>query len=164
MRGSSLKSFSVVLTLALSALLLAGCGGREEPQTPTACREGTEAFLVALTDAPDDVRLSDDETLISECLVRGQEGGQLAEAGQAMIEAGTELNAEAREAPGSQANLALGFLLGAAERGAEATGGIHTDLIRRLEAAVKFSPGGRPLPTGFEAALNQGAAAGRDHG
>lgn len=147
----------------LGLLLLTGCEP-EEPVMPMACHEGTEAFLTALAEAPDAVTLGDGETRISDCLVRGQETGPLAEAGQAMIEAATELNAEARRHPGGQANLALGYLLGAAQRGAEQTGGIHTDLIRRLKAAVRFSPGARPPRPAFQAALDEGIVAGGEHG
>ena len=53
----------------------------------------------------------------------------------------------------------LGYLLGAAQRGAEDTEGIHAELIRRLTAAARYSPGQpaarrRPssrLPEGFDA-------------
>lgn len=148
----------------LFALLWAGCGKREDPQTPIACREGTEAMLTALAEAPGPVQLGDGSTRISDCLVRAQEAGPLAEVGQAMIGAATELNAEARREPGSQANLALGYLLGAAQTAATETSGIHTDLIRRLEAAATSSAGGRDLPPQFEAALERGQAAGRERG
>lgn len=147
-------------TAVLAVVLWAGCEGREEPQTPTACREGSEALLVALTEAPNEVRLSDGETRIDDCLVRAQPGGPLAEVGGAMVETATELNIEARRRPGGQANVALGYLLGAARSGADKTGGIHTDLIRRLEAAATFSPGARPLPAAFEEALEKGIVAG----
>lgn len=146
---------------ALVALLLTGCEGREEAQTPIACREGTEAMLTALAAAPGEVRLGDGSTRISDCLVRAQPAGPLAEVGQAMIEAATELNAEARRQPGGQANVALGYLLGAARAGAEETSGIHTDLIRRLESAAHFSPTGRDPSPRFEAALEQGESAAR---
>lgn len=151
------------LALLLAALTAAGCE-REQPTTPTACREGTDAFLAALDAAPDAVVLADGETRISDCLVRGQEGGPLAEAGGAMVEAATRLNAEARRRPGGPAALKLGYLLGAARLGAEDTGGIHTDLIRRLEAAAYLSPGARPLAARIESALEAGVAAGNEHG
>ena len=57
-----------------------------------------------------------------------------------MVEAATRLNAEARAEPGGAANLQLGYLLGAAQRGAEGTEGIHAELIRRLTAAARYSP------------------------
>ena len=46
--------------------------------------------------------------------------------------------------PGGAANLRLGYLLGAAQRGADRTDGIHAELIRRLTAAARYSPDNRP--------------------
>jgi hypothetical protein len=57
----------------------------------------------------------------------------------------------------------LGYLLGAAERGAERTEGIHTDLVRRLTVAARYSPH-PPLPTAFLRAYREGFEAGHDHG
>ena len=66
-----------------------------------------------------------------------------------MLTATTKLNAEARAKPGGAANLQLGYLLGAARRGADGTEGIHAELIRRLSAAARYSPDNRPLPPAF---------------
>ena len=66
-----------------------------------------------------------------------------------MLTAATKLNAEARAEPGGAANLQLGYLLGAAQRGADGTEGIHAELIRRLSAAARYSPDNRPLPAAF---------------
>ena len=154
----------IVVGLIAAVSLIAGCEGSDEPATPVACREGSEAYIAALADAPGEVLLGDGTTRISACLVRAQPGGPLADVGGAMVAAATELNVEARDNPGGPANIALGYLLGAARAGAEDTGGIHTDLIRRLEAAARLSPGGAPLPPEFSAALAEGIAAGGDHG
>ena len=106
---------------------------------PVACLEGAGAYERALKAAPDEVLL-EGETLISDCLTRNQSGGDLTRVGEAMIEAATALNAEAREDPGGAANLQLGYLLGAVERGAEESEGIHSDLVRRLVVAARFTP------------------------
>ena len=81
-----------------------------------------------------------------------------------MISNGAQAIVTITNTPGGQANVALGYLLGAAEAGAEETSGIHTDLVRRLEAAARLSPGRRSLPPGFEDALQEGIAAGHEHG
>jgi hypothetical protein len=155
--------FSCALSLAAIALLPAwGCGGAGDT-TPVACLDGAGAYLAALGDAPGAVRLSG-EVSISECLAENQKGGDLATVGTAMVTAATKLNAAARADPGGAANLQLGYLLGAAREGAERTAGIHTDLIRRLEAAARYSPGGRPLPPGFLRAYREGFQAGKSHG
>jgi hypothetical protein len=148
--------------LALLALLAAGCGGPDD-STPVACLEGAPAYLRALGDAPGEVEL-DGTTPISDCLAPNQKGGDLATVGESMLRATTELNAEARAKPGGDANLQLGYLLGAAQRGADGTEGIHTELIRRLSAAARYSPENRPLPATFLDAYQRGFDAGRSRG
>ena len=102
--------------------------------------------------------------LISECLPQNQKAGDLATVGLAMLRATTKLNATARAEPGGAANLQLGYLLGAAERGAEETEGIHDELIRRLTAAARYSPDNRPLPRSFHEAYRSGYSAGQKNG
>jgi hypothetical protein len=156
-------SFIALLGLAtLTALIAVGCGGREDPSTPVACLEGTGVYLAALGEAPDEVRLGG-ETPIGDCLAENQQGGELATVGEALVDAATKLNAEARANPEGPAALRLGYLLGAAERGAEETEGIHAELIRRLTVAARYNPEG-PLPAGFTAAYREGFDAGRDSG
>jgi hypothetical protein len=104
------------------------------------------------------------ETPISDCLAENQTGGDLANVGTAMLGAATKLNSEARAEPGGDANLQLGYLLGAAQRGAEGTEGIHAELIRRLSAAARYSPDNRPLPPTFLQAYREGFNAGRIDG
>lgn len=154
---------AVPVALLLAALaLLAGCGSADE-STPVACLEGAEAYQRALKAAPDEVLLGD-ETLISECLTRNQSGGDISRVGEAMIETATRLNAEARAEPGGDANLQLGYLLGAVERGAEESEGIHTDLVRRLVVAARFVPDKQASPPGFLPTYSEGFEAGRADG
>jgi hypothetical protein len=153
----------VLIGPVLSALLLlAGCGQADDT-TPVACLEGGGVYVRALADAPGEVTL-DGETPISGCLVENQKGGELATVGTAMLAAATRLNAEARTAPGGEANLRLGYLLGAAEAGAEQTEGIHAELIRRLSAAARYSPENRPLPQAFQRTYREGFDAGQANG
>jgi hypothetical protein len=146
----------------LALVVLAGCGGTDS-STPVACLEGGGAYLKALDAAPADVKLRG-ETPISECLAENQKAGDLAAVGTAMLAAATKLNAEARAEPGGEANLQLGYLLGAAERGAESTDGIHSDLIRRLSAAARYSPDNRPLSPVFLRTYREGFDAGEARG
>ena len=81
-----------------------------------------------------------------------------------MVGAATKLNAEARAEPGGDANLQLGYLLGAAERGADETEGIHAELIRRLTAAARYSPDNRPPSAAFLRAYREGFDAGQRRG
>ena len=152
-----------LVALVAAVAVLGGCGGGTDETTPAACFEGAGASERALAAAPGEVRLGG-ETLISECLTRNQEGGELAQVGEALVEAATRLDAEAREDPGGHANLELGYLLGAAQRGSEETEGIHSDLMRRLVVAARFAPGKQPLPPEFRATYQRGFDAGRENG
>ena len=152
--------------VALCVVALVACAigcGKADDSTPVACLEGSEAYLRALKAAPGEVTL-DGETPIGDCLVENQKGGELATVGTAMVDAATQLNAEARAEPGGEANLQLGYLLGAAEHGAEETEGIHAELARRLSAAARYSPDNGPLPPAFLRTYREGFDAGSADG
>jgi hypothetical protein len=144
-----------LLPIAFVASLIAmgGCGGPTD-STPSACLEGPSFYL----------HHGRDGVLISECLAKNQTGGDLASVGDAMLTATVKLNAEARDRPGGTANLQLGYLLGAAQRGADGTEGIHAELIRRLSAAARYSPENRPLPPPFLRIYRAGFDAGHTGG
>lgn len=151
------------IAIAVSAFaVLAGCGSTDD-STPVACLEGSGTYLRALEDAPEAVRLAG-ETPISSCLAENQAGGALAGVGTAMVATATELNADARTHPGGAANVQLGYLLGAAQRGADGTQGIHAELLRRLTAAARYSTDNRPLPATFLDAYQRGFDAGHARG
>lgn len=156
-----MRRFLAIAALSFG-LVAVGCGGPDD-STPVACLEGAPAYLRALEDAPGQVELGG-ATPISGCLAPNQTGGDLATVGAAMLTATTKLNVDARDEPGGAANLRLGYLLGAAERGADGTEGIHAELIRRLTAAARYSPDNQPLPATFLDAYQRGFDAGRSHG
>jgi hypothetical protein len=142
-----------------------GRGGRRitwvRLRSPTApCLATSQGYLRALERAPRAVRLAG-STPISDCLVPEQSGGQLATVGKEMIVAATKLNADARRDPTGPAAVQLGYLLGAVSKGADA---IHTDLVRRLNSAARFSQTGASQPAGFERDFGRGYAAGRSSG
>ena len=110
-------SFGVFLAASFGS----GCGSQDD-STPVACLEGAAAYEKALAAAPGEVRL-EGETPISDCLARNQTAGDLAQVGEAMVQAATDLNAEARFSTGTDAPLQLGYLLGAAQRGSEESEG-----------------------------------------
>jgi hypothetical protein len=161
-----MREMRVPIFVALAAVGLAclagGCGKRDD-STPVACLEGPGAYVKALAGAPGEVRL-DDRTSISDCLTENQQGGDLATVGLALVEAATELNAEARAEPGGEANLQLGYLIGAAQRGADSSEGIHADLLRRLSVAARYAPGRQPLSPAFLTTYRQGYDAGHTSG
>lgn len=145
----------------LLAVALAACGSDEE-STPAACSSDAGDYLAALEDAPGAVTLQG--TPISDCLVREQGAADLNRVGGAMIEAATRLNRTARRRPAGEATMRLGYLVGAVQEGASETRGIHEDLIRRLDAAARFTDRDRRLPASFERAFGRGYAAGQESG
>lgn len=147
------------LALACLALLGAGCSKDEDEAAPSACVGGTDAYLAALETAPGEVRL-DGDVPISDCLTPEQEGGQLATIGSQMVAAATTLNKAVQQNPTGPEAVQLGYLVGAVERGAE---GIHADLVRRLNAAARYSPEGL-LPAEFEGTFGEGYNAGLESG
>ncbi len=152
---------ALILCVLALAPVAGGCG-QPSDTTPVACLEGEGAYLKALDAAPTEVKLG--ETSISECLAENQKAGDLATVGTALVAIATKLNSEARAEPGGDANLRLGYLLGAAERGASQTDGIHADLIRRLTAAARYSPDNRPPSPTFLRVYREGFDAGRAGG
>jgi hypothetical protein len=157
-----MRVFLAILAGTLATFGATGCGGMSDA-TPVACLEGENSYLAALEDAPGEVRLSG-EVPIGDCLAENQKSGDLATVGAAMIATATELNAEARANSGGAESLQLGYLLGAAQRGASETDGIHAELIRRLAAAARYSPDNLPLSSAFMRAYRQGYDAGQARG
>jgi hypothetical protein len=157
-----MRRASATLCLALALALLAGCGSTDEP-TPAACLEGAGTYLRALAAAPGEVRL-EGGVPISDCLTENQAGGDLATVGGTMLTVATRLDSEARADPGGAATVQLGFLVGAVERGSEGTQGIHSELVRRLAAAARYTPDGRPPPKALLDAYRRGFDAGRTGG
>ncbi len=154
---------SIAIACACLLAALAGGCGKEDDSTPVACLQGHDLYLAALAHAPGAVKLAG-ETPIGECLAENQQGGDLATVGEALVETATELNGEARSVPSGPAALRLGYLIGAAQRGAERTEGIHADLLRRLTVAARYAPGREPLSPAFLSAYRRGYDAGHANG
>ena len=144
---------ALAIAALCSGLAVAGCGGPTD-STPTVCLEGPSFYLSKGRDG----------VLISDCLAPNQTAGDLATVGEAMLRATTKLNAAARVEPGGGANLQLGYLLGAAQHGADETEGIHDELVRRLTAAARYNPDNQPLPAAFLDTYKRGFDAGQARG
>jgi hypothetical protein len=154
--------FVALVLLVACAFAALGCGSQGD-STPVACLEGAAAYEKALRDAPREVRLGG-ETPISDCLAENQQAGDLAQVGEAMVKTATKLNAEGRAKPDANAAFRLGYLIGAAQRGAERSEGIHSDLVRRLTVAARFAPDREPLSQHFLSAYREGFDAGHSGG
>ena len=151
------------LLLITLALVSAGCGSSDSGATPVSCLVPAAAYVKALGSAPGAVRLAG-ETPISDCLVKNQSGGDLADVGASLVRAATVLSAAAQKDPGGEQTLRLGYLVGAVQAGASETSGIHTDLERRIQATARYA---KPAPRGarsFALAYARGYAAGRSGG
>lgn len=148
------------LSLVCTAIL-AGCGD-DAAETPAACLGGAEDYLTALEAAPGEVRLAG-TTPISACFVDGQEAGPLADVGEQVVEAAKQLNRRARRDPAGESTVELGYLVGAVQEGASTTGGIHQDLVVRLDSAARFAKGKAPTPA-FLRTFGEGYAAGQASG
>ncbi|MGZ8665910.1 MAG: hypothetical protein ACXWZM_02220 [Solirubrobacterales bacterium] len=151
-----------VVLIAAVPLTAAGCGSADE-KTPAACLDGPAAYSRALRGAPAEARLAGG-TPISACLTQNQSAGDLTRVGAALIAVATTLNAEARAGGEPAAARRLGYLVGAARRGASDTDGIHTNLVERLGTAAEFSPGGGGLPPDIAAAYRAGIVQGAERG
>jgi hypothetical protein len=143
------------------ALVCAACGSSEGDDTPAACLAPAASYLQALDAAPDPVRLAG-ETPISSCLVEDQSAGDVADVGASLVRTATVLSAAAQRNPGGAQTVRLGYLVGAVQEGASKTSGIHTDLVRRIEASARF-PSARGTRS-FDLAYARGYAAGRGEG
>jgi hypothetical protein len=144
------------LLCAVAALAGFGCGGRAAP--PAACSAMTTADIMhALRAAPARVALPDG-TPLSRCVARAVSDVDLQNLGTVMTDAADRL---VRQMPGSDAAaVQLGYLIGAAQRGAGETPGVQTELASRLAEVPGFD-GGPPARRG---ALARGRAAGRRGG
>jgi hypothetical protein len=149
---------------AALAIALTGCGSDEAPETPAVCLEPASAYLEALEAAPGEVRLGG-ETPISSCVVEDQAAGALQTVGKSVVDTASTLNREVRRSGDERAIVQLGYLVGAVQEGAAGTGGVHNDLVLRLDSAARFTgPGGEPFGAAFERAFGEGYAAGQAGG
>jgi hypothetical protein len=152
----------VPLVLCVLPAAMFGCGSADEHSTPKACLSGPGFYFTALDNAIDVTFQGD--TTISDCLVENQSAGDLATVGGSLVDVATRLNARARRNPASASTFQLGYLVGAVEKGASDTHGIHAELLRRVEAAALYGPAGKPPPPPFDQAYRKGYAAGKDRG
>jgi hypothetical protein len=145
----------MVRALALfAATALAACGAASAP-LDGACLGSAGVIEHALVRAPRPVTLPSG-TRLSQCVANARSDADLQTAGAVLTRAADHLSAQARTGDAGAA-LRLGYLVGAARRGARHTAGIHAELQRHIEraAAVLVDAG-----AGVAGALAQGQRAG----
>jgi hypothetical protein len=152
------RSVSTLAAAALVGALVAGCGSKGSTTPPVACAGTAHDYLEALQTAPGAVRL-DGETAISDCFT-GEEDPNVA---HAVIGAVSRLNAQARRDPAGPATVRLGYLAGAVHRGTAHVPS-EADLVRRVDTAARYVPGGGSMGAAFERAFGKGYAAGEATG
>jgi hypothetical protein len=143
--------------VALALLAAAGCGG-EDPPLDVACTASSGAIERALQRAPAPVTVGG--TRLSDCVSSARTDAELQNTGGVLTGAAEHLALRARRGD-ARAGVALGYLVGAARRGAARTPGIQAQLARRMESAAAFVGEGGPE---VSAALARGMRAGRSTG
>jgi len=102
---------------------------------PAECKGGPESVRSALASAPGRVELGG--TTISDCLKQASGGADVQTIGSSLIAAAQDLADEARSDPEGPAATRLGYLAGAARRGAAKVQGFHEETLRRLEQELQ---------------------------
>lgn len=146
------------LALALCGLALLGGCGSADPSLPFDCREGADAVGRALQAAPDGRVALSGGTLLSTCVHRALSTAQAQDLAIQWTRAADRL--AARLPRDDQAAARLGFLIGAARRGAAETNGVQEELVRRLEQ----TPGVTTATAPRRAAYERGVALGQQRG
>jgi hypothetical protein len=141
---------TLAAVLAACSLVAGGCGDDKE-RPAAACTEGAASVLTALNKAPAKVTVGGRP--LSRCLTDGSTADDVQLVGSAWVQAAGMLADRAARRPNSRYALRLGYLVGAARRGAAHTPGIHNELVRRLEQETD------PFQ-GRSAALERGERAG----
>jgi hypothetical protein len=138
---------------ACMAVFLAGCGGDRSEPLPQVCTEGPGAVLKALAKAPRNVAMHG--TPISRCFNRDANGDDVQIVGTNLLAAAQQLSDRAR-AGDARAALQLGYLIGAARKGARRNG-LGAEIVRRLETEAAAGAGlQRAYHRGLRAGLNDG--------
>jgi hypothetical protein len=124
---------------AACALALAACG-TDSGSPAAACERGAAALRAALARAPGPVTLGGRP--ISDCFTKDSDADDITRLGSAWVTVAAGLSRPARLRPEGPAALRLGYLVGAARRGARNSPGLHMDLVRRLEQEIGPLQGG----------------------
>lgn len=128
--------YLLIIPVLLASLALAACG-EDDVATPTACLQGPDKIATALVTAPDPVMI-DGTMPISGCLVGDQPTGDLVTFGTDAVIVATRLGSAAGGSgpEAIKAAIQAGYLVGAMEKGAETSAGIHSALVDRVESAA----------------------------
>jgi hypothetical protein len=151
---------AALLAFVPLALMAAGCGAGDPPPVDAACTASPGAIERALARAPAPVTLGSG-TRLSECIADARSDADVQNAGVVFTRAADHLAARAQRGDAGAA-LDLGYLVGAARRGAARTNGIHAELARRVESAARVlaDGGGADVAGALQRGLRAGEATG----
>jgi hypothetical protein len=140
------------ICVGLVFVALAGCGNSGK-HLPAACTDGPLAFERALQSAPQPVLVNG--TRISDCFTRNASAEDVQVVGTYLLTAAQELSSRAQQGNAHSA-IALGYLIGAAQRGAERND-VSSEMVRRLQAEAAVGSGQNPeLNRGLRAGMATG--------
>jgi hypothetical protein len=147
---------------AIGALLLAGCGSSQPAALPPDCTDEPASIVRSLARAPATVTLSAG-TPLSRCVrLAAHRDGDLQALGVTLTRAADLLRTSART--DAAAALQLGYLVGAARRGAAQTPGLAAQLARRLEQVASLGAGAGAAAEAPRAELQRGIRLGEAAG
>ena len=154
-----MSRFELTAPLLLAAVLaVAGCGKDEPPPLAAGCAD-RQQLAAALQSAPGTVTL-ENGTRISACVDSARSDSDLMTLGYAITAVADGLADQGRSGD-REAALQLGYLVGAADRGAEGSQGIQTELAYRLESSARRLEAAGPAA---RQAFEQGRRIGRAQG
>jgi hypothetical protein len=151
---------AALLAVAAALGAGAGCGSSEPKPVDPACLASPGAIERALARAPAPVTLASGIRL-SDCVSGADTDADLQNAGIVLTRAADHLAGRAQRGD-PQAALGLGYLVGAARRGAARTNGTRAELAHRVESAARvLADGGGPaVATALQRGLRAGEATG----
>jgi hypothetical protein len=152
------------MTRRLAALLAcavpaASACGADEPPLAATCTQSSAAIERALQRAPVTVRLPDG-TALSDCFTNARTDAALQSFGVVAVGAAEDLGVRAKQGD-PRAAMQLGYLVGAARRGARRTSGVQAELARRVERSAAFvEDGGAAASVALARGMRAGEAGG----
>jgi hypothetical protein len=146
--------------LVTVAALAGGCQDEGAPALSPGCTDEPSTVVRALSAAPGAVTLADG-TPLSRCLRDADGDADLQNVGATFSRAAEDLELVAMRGD-ERAALQLGYLVGAARKGAATASGIADELVRRLERSAAAVDGGT-APRAADA-VQRGLAAGEARG
>ena len=147
-----------LLVLAALGVASAGCGSEDPPPLDAACTTSAQTIERALARAPAPVTLASG-TRLSECVSHARTDAQLQNAGAVLTRAADDLALRAEHGD-ARAAVGLGYLVGAARRGAKRTAGIHAELTHRLESSARVLADRSDVASALERGVRAGEASG----